>query len=53
MRSGIGLSEALLILALVVIFVDSKKIPGLIRKTVKFVGQIRAAVKKLLDDIGA
>ena len=51
MKSGIGLSEILLILALVVIFVDSKKVPGLIRKTFKIVGQLRAAAKKFLDDI--
>ena len=53
MKSGIGLSEILLILALVVIFVDSKKIPGLIRKTFKIAGQLRATVRKFLDDIGA
>jgi len=53
MKSGIGLSEILMILALVVIFVDSKKVPGLIRKSFKTAGQIRAAVRKFLDDIGA
>jgi len=52
MKNGIGISEILLVLALVVIFVDSKKVPGLIRRTFNIAGQIRAAVKKLLDDIG-
>jgi len=52
MKSGIGMSEVLLVLALIVIFVDSKQIPGLVRKSLKIVGQLRAAVRKFLDDIG-
>jgi len=51
MTSGIGFSEILLILAIIVIFVDSKHIPGLIRKSVKTVAQLRAAVKKVIDEI--
>ncbi len=37
MTTGIGLSEIILILALMVIFVDSKQIPALIRKAFKIV----------------
>jgi len=51
MTSGIGFSEILLILAIIVIFVDSKHIPGLIRKSVKTVAQLRAAVKRFVDEI--
>jgi Sec-independent protein translocase protein TatA len=51
MTSGIGFSEILLILAIMVIFVDSKHIPGLIQKSVKIVAQLRAAVKKFIDEI--
>jgi len=52
MKSGIGLSEVLLILALIVVCVDSKQIPGLVRKSLKMVGQLRSAVRKFLDDVG-
>jgi Sec-independent protein translocase protein TatA len=48
---GIGLSEILLILALIVVFVDSKKIPGLAGKCLKTVKQLRAAAKKYLDEV--
>jgi len=51
MTSGIGFSEILLILAIIVIFVDSKHIPGLIRKSVKTVAQLRGAIKKFVDEI--
>jgi len=51
MTSGIGISEILLIVAIMVIFVDSKHIPGLIRKIVKTMAQLRAAVKKFVDEI--
>jgi len=51
MKTGIGLSEILLILALMVVFVNPKQIPGLIRKTVKITGQLRAAVREYLDGI--
>ncbi len=50
MSSGIGFSEILLILAVMVIFIDSKKIPGLIRKSFRIAGQLRAAVKKFIDE---
>jgi Sec-independent protein translocase protein TatA len=52
MRSGVGMSEVLLVLALIVIFVDSRQIPGLVRRSLKIVGQSRAAVRKFLDDVG-
>jgi len=51
MTSGIGFSEILLILAIIVIFIDSKQIPGLIRKSIKIVSQVRAAVKKFIDEL--
>jgi Sec-independent protein translocase protein TatA len=51
MTSGVSLSEILLVLALIVIFVDAKQIPGLIRKSMKIVAQARASIKKFLDDI--
>ena len=51
MTSGVGFSEILLILAIIVIFVDSKHIPGLVRKSVEIVSQLRAAVKKFIDEI--
>jgi Sec-independent protein translocase protein TatA len=51
MRSGVGLSEILLIMALIVVFVDSKQIPGLARKTFRAAGQMRAAVKKYMNEI--
>ena len=52
MRSGVGLSEVLLILALIVVFVDPKQIPGLIRKVARAVFWLRAEAKKFFDDIG-
>jgi len=51
MTSGVGFSEIFLILAIIVIFVDAKQIPELIRKSVRIIAQIRAAVKKFIDDI--
>jgi Sec-independent protein translocase protein TatA len=51
MRMGIGLSEVLLILALIVIFTDSKKLPGLIRKSFRTAGQLRTMVRRYWDDI--
>jgi len=51
MTSGIGLSEILLVLAIIVIFFDAKQIPGLIRKSLKIVSQVRASIKKIMDDI--
>jgi len=51
MISGIGFSEILLILAVMVIFIDSKHIPGIIRQSVKAMAQLRAAVKKFIDEI--
>ncbi|MDR1811312.1 MAG: hypothetical protein LBQ87_00615 [Candidatus Fibromonas sp.] len=51
MTSGVGFSEILLILAIMVIFVDSKQIPGLIRKSIRIVSQVRAAVKKFIDEL--
>lgn len=51
MTTGIGLSEIILILALMVIFVDSKQIPVLIRKTLKIIAQIKAKVKEIMDEV--
>lgn len=51
MTSGIGFSEVLLILAVIVIFVEPKRIPGLIRKSFKIMAQLRAAIKKFIDEI--
>ena len=51
MRSGIAFSEILLVLALILIFVDPKQIPGLIRKSMKIAGQLRAEVRRFLDDV--
>ncbi len=51
MTSGIGFFEILLILAIMVIFVDSKQIPGLIRKSVKVIAQVRAAIKKFIEEL--
>jgi Tat protein translocase TatB subunit len=51
MTSGIGFSEILLVLVITVIFVEPKQIPGLIRKSVKIVAQLRAAIKKFIDEL--
>ncbi len=51
MTSGIGFFEILLILAVMVIFVEPKKIPGLIRKCVRIVSQVRTAIKKFIDEL--
>jgi Sec-independent protein translocase protein TatA len=51
MASGISFSEILLILVLIIIFVDAKQIPGLIRKSVKVIVQLRTAFKKFIDEI--
>jgi Sec-independent protein translocase protein TatA len=51
MTSGIGFSEILLILAIIVVFVDSKHIPGLVRKSVKTMAQLRTAVKRFIDEM--
>ena len=51
MRNGVGFSEILLILVLVVIFVDPKQIPDLLRKSLKITGQIRREIRKFMDDI--
>ncbi|MCL2283091.1 MAG: hypothetical protein FWC26_07220 [Fibromonadales bacterium] len=51
MTSGVGYSEVLLILLVMVIFINPKQIPGLIRKFFKITAQLRAAVKKFLDEM--
>ena len=51
MTSGISFSEILLILVVIIIFVDSKQLPGLLRKSFKIVRELRAAVKRFIDDI--
>jgi len=50
MTSGIGFSEILLVLAVMVIFVDPKQIPGLIRKSFRIVSQLRTAIKRFIDE---
>ncbi|MDR1829878.1 MAG: hypothetical protein LBQ76_03820 [Candidatus Fibromonas sp.] len=50
MTSGIGFSEILLVLAIMVIFVEPKKIPGLIRECFKIATQLREAIKKFIDE---
>ena len=52
MKSGIGFFEILLILALIVIFVDSKQIPGLMRKSLKIAARLHTGLRKFFDDIG-
>ncbi|MDR0515668.1 MAG: hypothetical protein LBH25_01325 [Fibromonadaceae bacterium] len=51
MTSGIGLSEILLVLVLMVVFVEPKKVPGLIRKSLRIVAQLRSAIKKFIDEL--
>jgi len=52
MKTGIGLGEILVILTLIVVFVNPKQLPDLLRKTLKTVGQLRVEVRKYLDDVG-
>ena len=49
MKSGIGFSEILLILVLIVIFVDAKQVPMLIRKSVKIATRVRAEIRKFFS----
>jgi len=51
MRAGVSFFEILLILALIVVFVDPKQIPGLLRKSMRIVGQAREEIKKLFDEV--
>ncbi|MCL2260251.1 MAG: hypothetical protein FWC15_02730 [Fibromonadales bacterium] len=51
MTSGIGYSEILLILVVMLIFIDAKQIPDLLRKTFKIIAQLRATIKKILDEM--
>jgi len=51
MTSGISFSEILLILAIMVIFIDAKQLPDLIRKIFKIVAQVRATIRKILDEM--
>ena len=51
MTGGIGLFEILLVLGIIIIFVKPKDIPKLIRKSFKIFGQLRATIKKFMDDI--
>jgi Tat protein translocase TatB subunit len=53
MTSGIGFSEILLILAVIIIFVSPKDAPVLIRKIFRTIAQVRTAVKKFLDEMDA
>ena len=51
MSSGIGFTEILLILAVMVIFIDPKKLPGLLKKALKIAGQIRKEIQKFMDEV--
>jgi Sec-independent protein translocase protein TatA len=51
MKTGIGLSEILLILALIVIFIDAKQIPNLVKKGFKIMGRLQAEVMKFMSEI--
>jgi Sec-independent protein translocase protein TatA len=51
MKTGIGLSEILLILALVVIFIDAKQIPNIIKKGFKAWGRLQLEIRKFMNDI--
>ena len=51
MNSGIGFSQIFLILVLIVICVDPKQVPGIIRKSVKIVKQVRTGIRKIFSDI--
>jgi Sec-independent protein translocase protein TatA len=51
MRAGVGFFEIVLILTLIVIFVDTKQIPGLLRKVYKISARLRGEVRKFFDEI--
>ena len=51
MTSGVGFSEILLIVAVMVIFVKPKDIPEVMRNIFKVLGQLRATVKKFMGEI--
>jgi Sec-independent protein translocase protein TatA len=51
MKTGIGLSEILLIFALIVIFIDAKQIPDLVRKGFKIMGRLQSEAQKFMNDI--
>jgi Sec-independent protein translocase protein TatA len=51
MNSGVSVSEIFLILTIIIIFVKPKDIPQLIRKSFKLAAQLRATIKKIIDDI--
>jgi Sec-independent protein translocase protein TatA len=51
MTSGIGFSEIFLILAIIIVFVSPKDAPRLIQKFFRIIAQLRAAVKKFLDEM--
>lgn len=51
MNAGVSFLEIILILALIVIFVDPKQIPSLLKKSLKIAGQAKAEIKKFFDEI--
>ena len=51
MRLGIGISEIVLILVIIIIFVDPKQVPDLLKKGMKIAGQVRREIRKFLDEI--
>jgi len=50
MSSGIGLSEIILILVLIVICIEPNKIPLYIRQCFKFISNLRREIKRLFED---
>jgi Sec-independent protein translocase protein TatA len=51
MKTGIGISEILLILALIVIFIDAKQIPGIIKKGFKIWDRLQSEIRKFMSEI--
>jgi len=51
MRAGVSFLEILLILTLIVVFVDPKQIPSLLKKSLKIAAQTKAEIKKFFDEI--
>jgi len=49
--AGVGFFEILLVLILVIIFVDPKHIPGLLRRSLKIAHKVRTEIRKILDDV--
>ena len=50
MRTGIGFYEIVLILVLMVIFVEPKKVPVILGRIFKIARQVRAEIKRFVDE---